>query len=58
MEVKDRAVLLKQVPLGFLGSLNFADAVWVRHLERERVGMWPNSVQAPSLSVNGFSEKP
>lgn len=30
----------------------------VRRLERERVGMWPSSVQAPSLSVNGFSEEP
>lgn len=55
---QDRAVLLKHVPPGFLGSLNFADAVCVRRLEMGRVGTWPGSVHAPSLSVNGFSEEP
>lgn len=46
---QDRAVLLKQTPPGFLGSLNFANAVCVRSLEMGWVGMWPSSLQARSL---------
>lgn len=46
---QDRAVLLKQTPPGFLGSLNFANAVCVRSLEMGWVGTWPSSLQARSL---------